>query len=178
MTTEGGGWTVFQRRIDGTVNFNQDWKSYKEGFGKTEGEYWLGNEALHLLTKASKQELRVDLQKFTGEKAFAKYSIFAVGSGSEKNKLTVGGYRGTAGDSLQTHNGYKFSTKDQDNDIWAKDCVAVYPGGWWFYNCHTCNLNGSYHKYAVQSTKAVTWYQFGKSWVSLKSTRMMIRSKA
>ena len=57
----------------------------------------LGNEALHLLTKASKQELRVDLQKFTGEKAFAKYSIFAVGSGSEKNKLTVGGYRGTAG---------------------------------------------------------------------------------
>ena len=82
------------------------------------------------------------------------------------------------GDSLQPHNGYKFSTKDQDNDIWAKDCVAVYPGGWWFYNCHECNLNGSYYQSAVKSSKAVSWYRFGKAWVSLKSARMMIRSKA
>ena len=58
---------------------------------------FLGNEALHLLTSGTKQELRVDLQKFTGEKAFAKYSTFSVGSGSEKYKLTVGGYRGTVG---------------------------------------------------------------------------------
>ena len=59
--------------------------------------HFLGNEALHLLTSGTKQELRVDLQKFTGEKGYAKYSTFSVGSGSEKYKLTVGGYRGTAG---------------------------------------------------------------------------------
>ena len=82
------------------------------------------------------------------------------------------------GDSLQTHNWYKFSTKNQDNDIWAKDCVAVYPGGWWFYNCHDCYLNGSYHKSAVKSSKAVSWYSFGNEWISLKSARMMIRFKA
>ena len=56
-----------------------------------------GNEALHLLTTRTKQELRVDLQKFSKEKAYAKYSIFKVGSKSDKYKLTVGGYRGTAG---------------------------------------------------------------------------------
>ena len=59
--------------------------------------YIQGNEVLHLLTSGTKQELRVDLEKFTGEKAYAKYSIFSVGSRSDKYKLTIGGYRGTAG---------------------------------------------------------------------------------
>ena len=58
---------------------------------------FLGNEALHLLTSGTKQELRVDLQKFSGKKAYAKYSIFSVGNKSDKYKLTIGGYRGTGG---------------------------------------------------------------------------------
>uniref|UniRef100_K1QJN6 Angiopoietin-4 n=1 Tax=Magallana gigas TaxID=29159 RepID=K1QJN6_MAGGI len=96
MTTDGGGWTVIQRRMDGSVNFYRSWQTYKDGFGKPQGEYWLGNEDIHLLTSKTKQELRVDLQKFSGEKAYAKYSRFTVGSESEKYKLSVGGYNGTA----------------------------------------------------------------------------------
>uniref|UniRef100_A0A8C1AF94 Fibrinogen C domain containing 1a n=1 Tax=Cyprinus carpio carpio TaxID=630221 RepID=A0A8C1AF94_CYPCA len=41
MTTDGGGWTVIQRREDGSVNFFRDWEAYREGFGKITGEHWL-----------------------------------------------------------------------------------------------------------------------------------------
>ena len=81
------------------------------------------------------------------------------------------------GDSLQSHNGYKFSTKDQDNDIWGKNCAEVYKGGWWFSNCMNSDLNGPYHKSAVQSWGTVNWTKFGNNNVSLKRARMMIRPK-
>ena len=41
---------VIQRREDGTVDFLREWKDYKHGFGNVAGEYWLGNEKIHLLT--------------------------------------------------------------------------------------------------------------------------------
>lgn len=63
----------------------------------------LGNENIHLLTIRAKQELRVDLQKFSGEKAYAKYSTFSVASEADKYKLTVAGYNGTAGNCLSTY---------------------------------------------------------------------------
>ncbi|XP_077972599.1 uncharacterized protein LOC120339625 [Styela clava] len=43
LTTDGGKWTVFQRRLDGTESFDRGWEEYAGGFGRKTGEFWLGN---------------------------------------------------------------------------------------------------------------------------------------
>ncbi|XP_061875746.1 microfibril-associated glycoprotein 4-like, partial [Colius striatus] len=50
MTTLGHVWTVFQRRFNGSVSFFRGWSDYRDGFGRADGEYWLGLQWLHLLT--------------------------------------------------------------------------------------------------------------------------------
>ena len=98
MTTDGGGWTVFQRRQDGTVDFYRVWDDYKKGFGNISGEFWLGLENIKRLTKDKDKELRVDLEDFEGEKRYAKYETFNVEGG--KYKLTVEGYSGQCNQSM------------------------------------------------------------------------------
>ena len=36
------GWTIFQRRLDGSVDFFRYWQDYVDGFGSLRGEYWIG----------------------------------------------------------------------------------------------------------------------------------------
>lgn len=66
-------------------------------------DFFIGNDDIHLLTTATKQELRVDVQMFSGKKKYAKYSSFSVASEADKYKLTVGGYSGTAGNRVSTY---------------------------------------------------------------------------
>ena len=103
MVTDGGGWTVFQRRLDGSVDFLLGWESYKNGFGNLTGEFWLGNDNLHRLTAAGNVTLRVDLEDFEGHIRYAEYTTFKVADERDNFRLSIGGYRGTAGDSLAFH---------------------------------------------------------------------------
>ena len=91
MTTDNGGWTVFQRRMDGSVDFYRYWSDYQQGFGNLSGEFWLGLDKIHRLTSTATR-LRVDMQDFDGNSAYAQYTSFSFGDSSSKYILSVSGY--------------------------------------------------------------------------------------
>ena len=93
QTTAGGGWAVFQKRMDGSVSFYRGWTNYKNGFGNLNGEFWLGLDKIHRLTK-KKNKLRVDMMDTTGSTAYAEYNMFAVSSERTKYTLSLGSYSG------------------------------------------------------------------------------------
>ncbi|KAK6306694.1 hypothetical protein J4Q44_G00236190 [Coregonus suidteri] len=182
MTTDGGGWTVIQRREDGVVNFFRAWDAYRNGFGKITGEHWLGLKRMHALTIQANYELRIDLQDFENSTAFAQYGVFGVGLFSvdpdeDGYQLTIADYSGTAGDSMLKHNGMKFTTKDQDNDHSENNCASFYHGAWWYRNCHTSNLNGQYLRGQHTSyADGIEWSSWTGWQYSLKFTEMKIRA--
>ena len=94
QTTAGGGWTVFQKRLDGSVNFYRGWNDYKLGFGNLNGEFWLGLDKINRLTKSARNRLRVDLEDTKGKTAYAEYDHFAVTSERSKYQLGLGTYPG------------------------------------------------------------------------------------
>ncbi|XP_078379220.1 uncharacterized protein LOC144662310 isoform X2 [Oculina patagonica] len=178
MRTDGGGWTVFQRRQDGSVDFYRGWNDYKVGFGQLTGEFWLGNDKIHRLTASRPSSLRVELEDWNGVRAYAKYRRFGVGDEQSLYKLEVGSYSGTAGDSLWYHNNMAFSTKDRDNDKSSLHCAVHHTtGGWWFDNCHRSLLNGKYLGDNSNEWKGVIWYAFRKK-LSLKFTEMKLKSSS
>ncbi|XP_051251163.1 fibrinogen alpha chain [Dicentrarchus labrax] len=194
-----GGWLLVQQRESGALSFNRTWAEYRGGFGsvdaKGKGDFWLGNQNLHLLTNQGETILKVELEDWEGGVAEAEYTI-RVGSEEEGYPLHVSGYTGDAGDALVvpqsdmasylSHNGMKFSTFDRDNDKWEENCAELYGGGWWYNNCQSANLNGIYYKgtynpenntpYEIEN--GVVWVTYKTATYSLKTVRMLIRSAA
>ncbi|KAI8490946.1 Fibrinogen C domain-containing protein 1 [Branchiostoma belcheri] len=173
MDTDGGGWTLFQRRQDGTVDFYRGWTDYKTGFPfNLNGEFWLGNDNLYRLAVQKVYQLRVDMWDMQGNTAYAAYDTFAISPESQNYKLHIGTYSGTAGDSLSFHRGQQFSTKERDNDDSpTSSCAQDYKGAWWYEGCYQSNLNGLYQ---LRTSAGVIWYHW-KGYNSLKRTEMKIR---
>ena len=169
MRTDGGGWTVFQRRQDGSVDFYRGWNDYKSGFGQLTAEFWLGNDKIHRLTAARPSTLRVELEDWNGVRVYAKYGKFNIGDEQAKYRLEVGSYSGTAGDSLAYHNKMPFTTKDRENH----NCAVHYIGAWWYKNCHHSNLNGKYLG-NKRDYRGVAWNHF-RDGQSLKFSEMKLR---
>lgn len=138
METQGGGWLIILRRMDGSVNFNRDWSVYKRGFGDLDGEFFVGLNKLHALTGERNQELIVLLEDYDGNARQEIYEKFSIGNEQELYALnTLGIASGTAGDSMIYHHGMKFSTFDRDNDPDTnRNCAETFNGGWWYKTCH------------------------------------------
>lgn len=183
MTTDGGGWTVFQHKRDGSVDFYLFWDNYKKGFGEPDGEYWLGSDHLHQLTSLGTSDFYVRLEKFTGGWAYAKYNNFSVADESDgyRMRLKVGSYQGNAGDSIESEgttntNGFKFSTSDIDNDVASASCAVARKGAWWYNECTWANLNGIYGNGSCAAAGNCNfWYSLTNSFNGIKTSFMMVR---
>uniref|UniRef100_A0A3P9LZU6 Fibrinogen C-terminal domain-containing protein n=1 Tax=Oryzias latipes TaxID=8090 RepID=A0A3P9LZU6_ORYLA len=172
------GVQVFQRRMDGSLNFYRPWDYYRTGFGSADGEIWLGLENLFQLCLRKKYELLVDMEDFEGNKAYARYSSFSIGPEDEGYKLEVTGFTdGGAGDALSVHNGHMFSTFNKDQDGSQVNCARLYLGAFWYGDCQNANPNGVYSWGAEGSIHGVgvEWSEWKGSNYSLKSISMMIR---
>ncbi|TKC50652.1 hypothetical protein EI555_010856, partial [Monodon monoceros] len=199
----GNGWTVFQKRLDGSVDFKKNWIQYKEGFGHLSPtgntEFWLGNEKIHLISTQSTipYVLRVQLEDWNGRTSTADYATFRVKGESDKYRMTyayfIGGDAGDAFDGYDfgedgsdkfftSHNGMQFSTWDNDNDKFEGNCAEQDGSGWWMNKCHAGHLNGIYYQggtYSKTSTtngydNGIIWATWKSRWYSMKKTTMKL----
>ncbi|XP_061840106.1 fibrinogen gamma chain [Nerophis lumbriciformis] len=200
----GRGFTVIQRRRDGSVDFHKNWIQYKEGFGYLSPddttEFWLGNEKLHLLTTSSTipTVLRIEIVDWQGNKKYADYAMVRIGAEADMYRLQYGYYMaGDAGDAFDgfdfgddpsdkfytSHNGMQFSTSDKDNDKYNGNCAKQDGSGWWMNRCHAAHLNGKYYQGGRYTEKdageygfdnGIIWVTWHDRWYSLKETTMKI----
>ena len=183
MTTPPHGWTVLQKRFDGSIKFYKNWESYKWGFGNLKSEFWLGNEYLHYFTKDKSNTLGIKIKWFDGITKSMSYKGLNIGHEGDKYKLSLATDSGINDGLLPKHNNQKFTTYDQDNDNYDTNCAVKYYGAWWYNGCHYSNLNGRYYPTASipddQEAEGITWRVNANShseyFISLKETEMKLR---
>ncbi|KAI1719930.1 lectin c-type domain-containing protein [Ditylenchus destructor] len=194
MESSGGGWTVFQQRVDGrTVFWNRTWTEYRDGFGQLgrNSEFWMGLELLHKMsTIQPNTSLRVELwgdrnpnsSKYTNDYLESEYYNFAVGNESTDYSLQVQTVWPGVGNAsggwfdITFSRGRKFSTVDRINDP-MPSCVTDYHlGGWWLHYCSLSSLNGEYNPpIAWGNGYGMMWVAHGIYIINPQKSRMMFR---
>nr|KAG5688163.1 hypothetical protein BaRGS_001957 [Batillaria attramentaria] len=125
---------------------------------------------IHILTTARNQTLRVDLQDFDNNTAYAEYRFFAIDGPDSFYRLHV------YGDSLDYSNNRTFSTHDSDHDLHSsRKCAEPMRGAWWYKWCADSNLNGPYLTSAQQTGKSIFWWHWKNAQIALKHVEMKLR---
>ncbi|XP_051020545.1 angiopoietin-related protein 3 [Acomys russatus] len=177
-TQSGSPWTLIQHRKDGSQNFNETWENYKNGFGRLDGEFWLGLEKIYAIVKQSDYILRLELQDWKDSKHYAEYS-FHLGNGDTNYTLHVAEAAGNVPEALPEHKDLVFSTWDHR----AKGqlaCPESYSGGWWWHDvCGENSLNGNYikprGKSKAEKRRGIYWRPQNGKLFSIKSSKMMVQ---
>uniref|UniRef100_A0A5F5PP20 Angiopoietin like 4 n=1 Tax=Equus caballus TaxID=9796 RepID=A0A5F5PP20_HORSE len=180
-----GGWTVIQRRRDGSVDFNQPWEAYKAGFGDPQGEFWLGLEKVHLIMGDRGSRLAVQLQDWEGNAESLQFPVHLGGEDTAYSLQLTAPVASELGATTVAPNGLSlpFSTWDQDHDLRRdKNCAKSLSGGWWFGTCGHSNLNGQYFRsiplQRQQRKKGIFWKTWRGRYYPLQATTMLIQPTA
>ncbi|XP_060565860.1 angiopoietin-4-like [Ruditapes philippinarum] len=166
MKTDGGGWTVFQNRFDGSVDFAKTkLKLYEDGFGDVNGEYWLGLRYIQELTE-SPTEFWYSISVTSGETAHEKYDRFELVGKTYRLSIDVQPVE----KSGLANTGMVFGSLDATEFGVYDPAMNGACGGWWGfgYNCIMLNFNKGYNE-------AEWYYNAVKS--KLNTSRMMLRRK-
>lgn len=147
QTTDGGGWTVFQRRIAPySEDFDRRWVRYRNGFGGLAGEFWLGNKYLHRIAPSGSL-LRIELLRADGQTGYAKFGGFQLANETELFRWDMNSYEGNISNAIYGNSdpnlnirAIAFSTPNKDNDN-CPSCKCLGSVGWWANNCAMANLN-------------------------------------
>ncbi|XP_032025436.1 angiopoietin-related protein 4 isoform X2 [Hylobates moloch] len=180
-----GGWTVIQRRHDGSVDFNRPWEAYKAGFGDPQGEFWLGLEKVHSITGDRNSRMAVQLRDWDGNAESLQFSVHLGGEDTAYSLQLTAPVAGQLGATTVPPSGLSvpFSTWDQDHDLRRdKNCAKSLSGGWWFGTCSHSNLNGQYFRSIPQQRQKLKKGIFWKTWrgryYPLQATTMLIQPTA
>ena len=182
--TDGGGWIMYQRRVNGTENFTRTWEEYKHGFGNKGGnatELWLGNENVYQLVKsyaAKGVTLRIEVDAFDGAQGWIEASNFTLDNealqyGIDWNSCTSSSGRSICAAWVE-HQKRPFKTFDKVSGQQA--CLDEFRGGWWYASHRRCGrvfINGEYLNSEQQDRTSIYVTTFKT--VSLQRSRMMFR---
>ncbi|PAA88735.1 hypothetical protein BOX15_Mlig014133g1 [Macrostomum lignano] len=170
---------VFQRHLDNSLSFAQNWHGYVKGFGDPNGNYWMGLEQLLAMTKDRNCKLIYEGVRINGKVLRATFKGFGLRGADENYKLVLGDQE-PGGDLWRKlaarHNGMQFSTYDADNDRRQTGACTKDEGnnaGWWFNNCHYLNPNGL----IPISSHSDCWnycstFDANEKWACIKSTKL------
>jgi hypothetical protein len=172
--TNSGGWTVFQYRHDGSVDFFRNYEEYTNGFGDPKSEYWIGLEAIHQLTmntdgSPKDVRLRVEVTDASKNSDFVEHDDFYIYGAGDGYKANIGPQRHPSDmyDAFSNIKGEKFTTYDNDQDTWSKgNCANDLHSGGWFSRCTYFNFNGRYYHNGIdydhvqEGRDGIYWHRY------------------
>ncbi|XP_061099200.1 angiopoietin-related protein 3-like [Conger conger] len=175
--TADGGFTVIQNRQDGSVDFDQTWEEYENGFGNLEKEFWLGLKKIYAIASQGSSVLQIELEDWKQGRHSFEYNFTLEGPASHY-MLSLTQVSGDLPDAM-TNLTASFSTKDRNNKE-DSSCAHNFTGGWWFNACEGTNLNGRYGharpRGRTERRRGIYWRPGGGNTYSLKSSKILICS--
>ncbi|XP_010604022.1 angiopoietin-related protein 4, partial [Fukomys damarensis] len=177
-----GGWTVIQRRQDGSVDFNRPWEDYKAGFGDPQGEFWLGLEKMYRLARGRGSRLAVQLRDWEGHGRSLQFPVHLGGEDTDYSLQLTAPVASELGAASTVPSGLSlpFSTWDHDHGLRRDlNCAKSLSGGWWFGTCGHSNLNGQYFRSVPRQQqrqkKGIFWKTWRGRYYPLQATTMLMQ---